>query len=505
MDVVCLQDDDGNYFCSEFFLKFRIPTLDSLILGTAGSTASSDLIKTPSQIRFMEAFPTATNGELLEMAGTELSNTYPPTYPQLIDIYVNNKHVKNCIAFIGEGLLLHFYDSRYNRYYLTPNQEILQSFSLLPGKNVIKCLHKASQTIKTFNIWVWPRNSNVVIMDIDGTITRSDVKGYIQTVYLGLYSYIHDGIIEFLNYLVSHYNYEILYLTARPMVHRSMTMEFLRGSKSDKGLSMPEGPLLMSRDGISRALYKEVILKDSVRTKSEILLNIVDVYKSVGDTRICPFVLGIGNKENDAMAYNSCGLSNDRILLIDTSSKIQIWKYSTSSSVGGTSSGLMVSATNPSDNQMESVATVASGKKSPFSLSRNNSNRQVPPTPPTLSRSNSNATSSSRNNSRDSNLQNVSVHENRKASLPEPSTPERTVVIKEATDLLALEEEGPNNKEVSDLELPTDTPPAPLSVPTTTVAAKTGNTTIFYTFNSYADQNLYQYMEHLQSQVVFSP
>lgn len=42
----------------------------------------------------------------------------------------------------------------------------------------------------------------MVVVDVDGTLTRSDVRGYVETVYLGFYDYIHSGVVDFLNNLV---------------------------------------------------------------------------------------------------------------------------------------------------------------------------------------------------------------------------------------------------------------------------------------------------------------
>ena len=45
-------------------------------------------------------------------------------------------------------------------------------------------------------------SDRLVVVDVDGTLTRSDVRGYVETVYLGVYDYIHTGVVDFLNNLV---------------------------------------------------------------------------------------------------------------------------------------------------------------------------------------------------------------------------------------------------------------------------------------------------------------
>jgi hypothetical protein len=43
----------------------------------------------------------------------------------------------------------------------------------------------------------------LVVVDVDGTLTRSDVRGYVETVYMGVYDYIHTGVVSYLNFTVS--------------------------------------------------------------------------------------------------------------------------------------------------------------------------------------------------------------------------------------------------------------------------------------------------------------
>ena len=52
----------------------------------------------------------------------------------------------------------------------------------------------------------------LAVVDVDGTLTRSDVRGYVETVYLGVYDYIHTGVVEFLNNMVWRMNYCFTYL-----------------------------------------------------------------------------------------------------------------------------------------------------------------------------------------------------------------------------------------------------------------------------------------------------
>lgn len=144
---------------------------------------------------------------------------------------------------------------------------------------------------------------------------------------MGKFNYIHEGVVPFLNILTETYHYRIIYLTSRPFVHQRETRSFLEGIRDENGLKMPAGPLFPSKDHWMAALYREIITKTTLQLKASTLNGISRVFSHAGNRRISPFVLGIGNKENDALAYNLVGMNADKILLIDTSSNITIWKY----------------------------------------------------------------------------------------------------------------------------------------------------------------------------------
>ena len=148
-------------------------------------------------------------------------------------------------------------------------------------------------------------------MDIDGTVTKSNVQGYFQTVFLGVFSYIHKGIAEFLTKLNSiPYQFNIMYLTSRPITHINETRRLLSGIKQGNDQVMPDGPLFVNRESISKALYREVITKNTIEYKSQVLIKIAQCFKSAGSLYRSPYVLGIGNTENDAHSYNIAGLVN---------------------------------------------------------------------------------------------------------------------------------------------------------------------------------------------------
>jgi hypothetical protein len=170
------------------------------------------------------------------------------------------------------------------------------------------------------SVWTWSAADHVVVVDIDGTITRTSVWGYLQTVYLGSYEYIHSGCVTFLRHM-HQLGYKILYLSARPLSHVVETRELLRGIQCEGGVAAPRGPLMTNRGGASSALYMEVVSQSTGNFKHSVLKNICDLFRAASPDRpySCPFVWGIGNKTSDAEAYFCSGVPLSRVLIVDGS------------------------------------------------------------------------------------------------------------------------------------------------------------------------------------------
>ena len=94
----------------------------------------------------------------------------------------------------------------------------------------------------------------LIFTDIDGTITKSDVKGFVHG---SLENYLpsvkglqfksdvhHEGVVKFLNKAANN-GYTIIYLTARPIDFDSQTRKYLFSSlqNRDGGYSLPESAL----------------------------------------------------------------------------------------------------------------------------------------------------------------------------------------------------------------------------------------------------------------------
>jgi phosphatidate phosphatase PAH1 len=95
--------------------------------------------------------------------------------------------------------------------------------------------------------WVhlWGAHDRVVVSDIDGTMTRSDVIGYIDTVQLRKYDYTHAGICRLYSHLAATHEVRFVYLTSRPISMLEPTRAYIEGCRQ-QGQALPPGPIFTS-------------------------------------------------------------------------------------------------------------------------------------------------------------------------------------------------------------------------------------------------------------------
>lgn len=180
-------------------------------------------------------------------------------------------------------------------------------------------------------MYVWDANDSVVVVDLDGTLTISDVEGHIRTLRLGQYDYLHPGACDFYT-KIRKLGCKIVYLTARPLDWAQASRKHL-DSASQRQHTLPKGPLITNSRGITGALIAEVINKNPNVFKAQVLTNLQMAMIDAG--RNCAhhvFVMGVGNRPTDTLAYSAVGMSTELILLIDPLSNLrpstnaQVWQ-----------------------------------------------------------------------------------------------------------------------------------------------------------------------------------
>ncbi|XP_068437703.1 phosphatidate phosphatase LPIN2-like [Clinocottus analis] len=158
-------------------------------------------------------------------------------------------------------------------------------------------------------IYLWNWDDKVIISDIDGTITKSDVFGQILPQ-LGK-DWTHRGIAK-LYHSVHENGYKFLYCSARAIGMADMTRGYLHWV-NDRGTLLPRGPLMLSPSSLFSAFHREVIEKKPEKFKIECLTDI----KNLFSPNAHPFYAAFGNRENDVFAYKQVGVPVCRIFTVN--------------------------------------------------------------------------------------------------------------------------------------------------------------------------------------------
>ena len=199
----------------------------------------------------------------------------------------------------------------------------LALLGLKPGKNElvfsVESMLWGRQTVKC-DCYLWSSNAKVVISDIDGTITKSDVLGHILPN-VGL-DWSHPGVAPLFKHIRAN-GYKVLYLSARPVGQAEQTKRFISGivqkDREGRKVSLPSGPVLMSHDGVLKSLHREVIVK----RPHEFKIACLDSVKGCFPHGWHPFYAGFGNRVTDEFSYREVGVPEGKIFTIDHTGQIR--------------------------------------------------------------------------------------------------------------------------------------------------------------------------------------
>ncbi|KQS70879.1 phosphatidate phosphatase LPIN3 isoform X4 [Drosophila erecta] len=160
----------------------------------------------------------------------------------------------------------------------------------------------------------WKHNDKVVISDIDGTITKSDVLGHILPM-VGK-DWAQLGVAQLFSKIEQN-GYKLLYLSARAIGQSRVTREYLRSIRQGN-VMLPDGPLLLNPTSLISAFHREVIEKKPEQFKIACLSDIRDLFPDKE-----PFYAGYGNRINDVWAYRAVGIPIMRIFTINTKGELK--------------------------------------------------------------------------------------------------------------------------------------------------------------------------------------
>eukprot|EP00736_Rhodelphis_marinus_P002147 Rmarinus@m.4882 len=198
-----------------------------------------------------------------------------------------------------------------------PNSDMLESLHLKPGRNLIRFVvtsgFQGTQEV-TSSIYLWDESDKIVISDIDGTITKSDLMGHFA--YLIGKDWTHSGITK-LYQAIRKNDYRVLYLTSRAIGQAGSTRSYIRDLEKD-GARLPDGPVLLSPDRLLESLSREI--KGSPHEFKIAALNNVLALFPRGHK---PFYAGFGNRDTDTTSYRAVGIPPSKIFIINPKGEIR--------------------------------------------------------------------------------------------------------------------------------------------------------------------------------------
>lgn len=141
----------------------------------------------------------------------------------------------------------------------------------------------------------WMHSDKVIISDIDGTITKSDLLGHVFAM-VGK-DWTQSGVAELFT-KIDRNGYKFLYLSARAISQSQSTRDYLSKIKQG-GEKMPDGPVLLNPTSVMAALHREVIKRQPEHFKIACLTEIKELFPEN------PFYAGYGNRVNVCRCF--CG------------------------------------------------------------------------------------------------------------------------------------------------------------------------------------------------------
>ncbi|KAK5113933.1 hypothetical protein LTR62_003056 [Meristemomyces frigidus] len=234
-----------------------------------------------------------------------------------------------------------------------------------PNKNYAKTLRLTSEQLKTMSLnpganpmaftvnratchavlWYWQHSVPIVISDIDGTITKSDVLGQVLNS-IGR-DWTHQGVAKLYTEIAAN-GYNFMYLTSRSVGQADTTRAYLDGVQQDGGYKLPRGPTILSPDRTIAALRREIYLRKPEIFKMACLRDVMALFAGHGGALNTtegveaglhtypqgqgpgrgkggsPFYAGFGNRLTDALSYRSVNIPSTRIFTINSNSEISL-------------------------------------------------------------------------------------------------------------------------------------------------------------------------------------
>ncbi|KAJ0262553.1 Phosphatidate phosphatase PAH2 [Hirschfeldia incana] len=202
---------------------------------------------------------------------------------------------------------------------LTPTSEQLASLNLKEGMNKVNFTFSTNivgtQQVDA-RIYLWKWDARIVVSDVDGTITRSDVLGQFMPL-VGV-DWSQTGVTHLFS-AVKENGYQLMFLSARAISQASVTRQFLVNLKQD-GKALPDGPVVISPDGLFPSLFREVIR----RAPHEFKISCLEEIRALFPPEHNPFYAGFGNRDTDEISYLKVGIPRGKIFTINPKGEVAV-------------------------------------------------------------------------------------------------------------------------------------------------------------------------------------
>ncbi|KAF0971845.1 hypothetical protein FDP41_010068 [Naegleria fowleri] len=164
-------------------------------------------------------------------------------------------------------------------------------------------------------IFEFSPHDKIVVSDVDGTITKSDLMGQVYSR-MGK-DYTHPGIAKLFQSIAEN-NYKFIYLSARPITMAQLTREYIQSIYQD-GYKMPLGPTITSPNKAFNALAREVIIRRPETFKINCLTTIASLFPTD-----FPFYSGFGNRPTDCISYVSVNIDPTKCYRVNKQGKLLV-------------------------------------------------------------------------------------------------------------------------------------------------------------------------------------
>ncbi|CAI9786461.1 unnamed protein product [Fraxinus pennsylvanica] len=202
---------------------------------------------------------------------------------------------------------------------LTPTSEQLASLNLKEGRNIVIFTFSTAMLGKQqveARVYLWRWDTNIVISDVDGTITRSDLLGQVMP-WVGM-DWSQTGVAHLFS-AIKENGYQLLFLSARSISQAYHTRQFLFNLKQN-GKALPDGPVVISPDGLFPSLFREVVR----RAPHEFKIACLEVIRALFPSDRNPFYAGFGNRDTDEFSYLKVGIPRGKIFIINPKGEIVV-------------------------------------------------------------------------------------------------------------------------------------------------------------------------------------